>query len=186
MERTYPVTLTSAAEDVLRRAEGAAPPSVDAKACLDCGARGEVFMQVKASESGYVMYVSAPCEHILDMLGLDEGKPAYLVWGGRGGYSVLPLYAAWYMGWRFAQEEAGTVYILGQKDGQVIGLLLKDEAEWLELTSRAHVQCGEEPTLSNTFEFIRERLRVAALDDFVAVFRPLNLLSDDEQQKAAR
>jgi len=103
MERRYFVELTPAAEDVILRAEGAAPPSVDTKTCPECSARGEVFMQVEAPESGYVMYVSAPCKHILDMLGLDEGKPAYLVWGGRGGYSVLPLYAAWYMNWKFAQ-----------------------------------------------------------------------------------
>jgi hypothetical protein len=176
MERRFPVELTSAAEDILCRAEGAAPPSVDVKACAECGARGKVIVQVEACGSEHVMYVSAPCEHILDMLGPDEGKPAYLVWGGRGGYSVLPLYAAWYMGWRFAQEEAGTIYVLGEKDGRVIGLLLKDEAEWLELTSRQHLQCGEQPALSNTLEFTRERLRVAALDDFIAIFRPLNPL----------
>ena len=180
MERRFPVELTSAAEDILCRAEGAAPPSVDTKVCPDCGVRGEVFMQVEACDSGHVMRVTAPCEHILDMLGPDDGRPAYLVWGGRQGYSVLPLYAAWYMGWRFAQDEPGIVEILGEKDGQVIGLLLANEAEWLELTSRRHLQCGEEPALLNTLEFIRERLRVAALDGFVAVFRPLNLLSDDE------
>ena len=182
MERRFPVELTSAAEDILCRAEGAAPPSVDTKVCPDCEVRGEVFMQVEACGSEHVMYVSAPCEHILDMFGIDEGKPAYLVWGGRGGYSVLPLYAAWYMNWKFAQAEGGTIYVLGQKDGQVIGLLLKDEAEWLELTSRQHLQCGEQPALSNTLEFIRERLRVAALDDFVAVFRPLNPLSERIQE----
>jgi hypothetical protein len=114
------------------------------------------------------------------MLRLDEGKPAHLVWGGRSGYTVLPLYAAWYMRWRFAQDEVGVIHVLGQRDDQVIGILWASEDEWLQLTSRRHLQCGEEPALPNMLEFIRERLRVAALDGFVAVFRPLNLLSDDE------
>jgi hypothetical protein len=178
MERRFPVELTPAAEDVILRAEGAAPPSVETKVCPECAARGEVFMQVHASDYGHVLHVVAPCEHILDTI---HGGSAYLVWGGRRGYSVLTLDAALLMGWRFAQDEPGTIYLLGQHDCQIIGILLASEGEWLELTSPCHVQCGQQPALSgNTLEFLRQRLRVASTGSDVAVFKPLNVLADYE------
>jgi hypothetical protein len=81
------------------------------------------------------------------------------------------------MGWKFASPEAGMVYILGQRDGIVIGLLLTDEAEMLALTRPHHVPCGEEPErLDDLLEFLRQRLRIAQLDRhgaWVAVFQPL-------------
>jgi hypothetical protein len=177
MERTYPIALTSAAEDVILRGEGAAPPSSAVRLCPDCGARGEVLAQVEASDDEHVLHVVAPCEHIVSLL--VDGGPAYLVWGGLPGYSVLPLAAASWLGWQFAQAERGVIHILGRTNEGVIGLLVADEAEWLELTSPQHLPCGQEPAVGNVLEFVRRRLRIAPFDDNVAVFKPLNLPSSE-------
>jgi hypothetical protein len=98
MERTYPVTLTDAADDIIRSADGAAPPVAEVKVCAECGTRGEIFMQVtEVSDAEYALRVCAPCKHVLDALHVREGEPAYVVWGGRRGYSVLPPSVAWYV-----------------------------------------------------------------------------------------
>jgi len=172
VRKIFAVDLTDAAEEVLRANEGAAPPSRASKRCADCSARGEVFAQL--TRDG--LEVEAPCEHIANRLD-PRGEPAYLVWGGQVGYSALPLYAAWYMGWRFASPEVGFIHILGQRDGVVIGLLLEDEAEALALTRPGHMPCGEQPELpEDLLEFLRQRIRVAQLDShgaWIAVFQPL-------------
>jgi len=172
VRKTFAVDLTDAAQEVLDANEGAAPPSRAAKRCPECGAKGEAFVQL--TRDG--LEVEAPCEHILNDID-PHGEPAYLVWGGRRGYSALPLNVAWYMGWKFASPEAGMIYVLGQRDGIVIGLLLTDEAEMLALARPHHVPCGEEPERpDDLLEFLRQRLRIARLDRhgaWVAVFQPL-------------
>jgi hypothetical protein len=172
VRKTFAVGFTDAAKKVLDANEGAAPPSRAAKRCTICGARGEAVVQLTLDG----LEVEAPCEHIANRLD-PHGDPAYLVWGGQSGYSALPLYAAWYMRWKFASPEAGMVHILGQRDGIVIGLLLTDEAEMLALTRPHHVPCGEEPERpDDMLEFLQQRLRVAQLDRhgaWVAVFQPL-------------
>jgi hypothetical protein len=172
VRKTFAVAFTDAAAEVLKENEGAAPPSRAAKRCMICGARGEAVVQLTLDG----LEVEAPCEHIANRLD-PEGEPAYLVWGGHSGYSALPLYAAWYMGWKFASPEAGMVHILGQRDDIVIGLLLMDEAEALALTRPGHMPCGEQPeSPEDLLEFLQRRIRVAQLDchgAWIAVFQPL-------------
>jgi hypothetical protein len=173
VRKTFAVGFTDAAWEVINANEGSAPPSRAAKRCTICGARGEAVVQLTLDG----LEVEAPCEHIANRLD-PQGEPAYVVWGGRRGYSALPLNVAWYMGWKFASPEAGMVHILGQQDGIVIGLLLMDEAEALALTRPSHMPCGEQPELpEDLLEFLRQRIRVAQLDRhgaWVAVFQPLD------------
>jgi hypothetical protein len=172
VRKTFAVGFTDAAWEVINANEGSAPPSRAAKRCTICGARGEAVVQLTLDG----LEVEAPCEHILNDLD-PHGEPAYLVWGGRRGYSAIPLHTAWYMGWRFASPEVGFIHVLGHLDGVVVGLLLKDEAEALSLTRPSHVGCGEEPDWpEDLLEFLRQRLRIAQLDRhgaWVAVFQPL-------------
>jgi hypothetical protein len=174
VRKTFAVDFTDAALEVINANEGAAPPSHAVKRCWKCGVRGEVTVQL----TRWGLEVEAPCEHIANDLD-PQGEPAYVVWGGRRGYSALPLNVAWYMGWKFASPETGMVHVLGNQDGIVIGLLLTDEAEMLALTRPQRVPCGEElEQLDDLLEFFQQRLRVAQLDPdgaWVAVFQPLEV-----------
>jgi hypothetical protein len=175
IRKTFEVELTEAAWETLRANEGNAPPSKVELDCTRCGASGEVTAQVTAEG----LTVEAPCEHLLQSVSpLDEPAPAFLVWGGRPGYSVLPLSVAGKMGWKFAQEEPGFIHVVARWENAVVGILLTDEAEALALTRPHHVACGEEPEVpenGDMLEFLRKRIRVALLDHSsgIAVFRPV-------------
>jgi len=153
--KVFCVELTDAAWDTLNGNQGSAPPSKWEGACPDCGARGWVTAQV--TRGG--LEIEAPCEHLLARFSPSDPDPAaYLVWGGRRGYSVLPLDVAQKMGWRYAQGDAGLIEVLGHQGETVVGLLLD----------------GEEPDDKLDLDFLRGHLRVAHVDGGrVAVFRPL-------------
>jgi len=156
---TVPVTLTPAAEEVLAANQGEAPSSEVRRACLECSTRG--WVRVRVTMDG--MEVEAPCRHLGALYGgRARGQTAYEVWGGRPGYSVLPLAVAGRMGWRFAQAEPEFIHVLGRVGEIYLGIALRDEAEGLALSRPNHLACGAEwPLPDDMLRFFGERLRVA-------------------------
>jgi hypothetical protein len=178
VKRKFPVRLTEAAEKVLRENNGEAPPSETKKRCRSCRAWVKVVAQLKSDG----LEVET-CEHVMeDLEFLLSGDPplVYVVWGGRDGYSALPISVAHFMGWRFASDEPRKIHLLGTVDDVAIGLCLEGEEELPTAASPSQdphaEQHGEQKGLPETLvRFLQGRLRVARLDPRGGcdVFRPL-------------
>jgi hypothetical protein len=178
VKRKFPVRLTEAAERVLRENNGEAPPSVTKKRCRSCGAWVKVVAQLKSDG----LEVET-CEHVMEKIEFPlSGDPplAYVVWGGREGYSVLPISVARFMGWRFASAEPRKIHVLGTVDDVAIGLCLEGEEGLPAEASHSQTPCdeghGEQTGLPESLvRFLQGRLRVARLDPRGGcdVFRPL-------------